>query len=139
VWNISNCAGSYVFRRVLRRNGKVLSSLDSNTDKGKVAVPDSISTAPCGYIDPRLHDLGIVGGEWSASHPGRFTPRGKRPRYQLDNRLSGPQSRTGRYEKVKILDPTGTRTPTPSVVHPVARRYTAYVTTTKKMIVKFSV
>jgi hypothetical protein len=26
-----------------------------------------------GCIDPRFVDLGLVGGEWSASRPGRFT------------------------------------------------------------------
>jgi hypothetical protein len=33
-------------------------------------------------------------GEWSASRPGRFTP-GESPRYPLDGRLCGPQSRGG--------------------------------------------
>jgi hypothetical protein len=31
----------------------------------------------------------------------------------MDSRLGGPQSRSGRHEEEKILDPTGTRTPTP--------------------------
>jgi hypothetical protein len=35
-------------------------------------------------------------GEWSASHPRRFTRRGNSPWYPLDRRLSGPQSQTGR-------------------------------------------
>jgi hypothetical protein len=34
------------------------------------------------------------------------------PRYPLDRRLGGPQSRSGRRGEGKILDPTGTRTPT---------------------------
>jgi hypothetical protein len=38
--------------------------------------------------------------------------------------LGGPQSRSGRYGEVKIFDPTGTRTPAPLVVQPVASRYT---------------
>jgi hypothetical protein len=48
-----------------------------------------------------------------------FTPRplyppGKSPRYPLDGRLGGPQSRSGRFgEEKKILDSTGTRTPIP--------------------------
>jgi hypothetical protein len=33
--------------------------------------------------------------------------------YPLDGRLGGPKSRSGRYGEKKILDPTGTRTPTP--------------------------
>jgi hypothetical protein len=47
-------------------------------------------------------------------------------RYPLDRRLDGPHSRSGRSGKEKILYPTGTRTPTPSVVQPVAIRYTDY-------------
>jgi hypothetical protein len=60
----------------------------------------------------------LVGGEWSASRPGRFTPR-----YPLDRRLGGPHNLSGRHGKEKILDPTGTRTPT-SVVQPLVSRYT---------------
>jgi hypothetical protein len=33
-------------------------------------------------------------------------------RYPLDRRLGGPQSWSGRYAEMKILEPTGTRTPT---------------------------
>jgi hypothetical protein len=36
----------------------------------------------------------LDGGEWSASRPGRFTPR-KSPWYPLDRRLDGPQNRSG--------------------------------------------
>jgi hypothetical protein len=36
----------------------------------------------------------------------------------LDRRLGGPQSRSGRYGEAKILDPTGTRTPTPRMPIP---------------------
>jgi hypothetical protein len=38
----------------------------------------------------------LNGGEWSASRPGRALPPGKDPRYPLDRRLGGPQSRSGR-------------------------------------------
>jgi hypothetical protein len=37
----------------------------------------------------------------------------KSSRYPLDRRLGVPQSRAGRCGEVKILDPTGTLTPTP--------------------------
>jgi hypothetical protein len=40
--------------------------------------------------------------------------------------VGGPQSRSGRFGDEKILDPSGTRTPDPSVVQPVASRYTDY-------------
>jgi hypothetical protein len=45
--------------------------------------------------------------------PAALPPGGKRPRYSLDRGLGGPQSRSGRRGEEKILDPTGTRTPTP--------------------------
>jgi hypothetical protein len=38
--------------------------------------------------------------------------RGKRPMHPLDRRLGGPQSQYGRFGEMKILDSTGTRTPT---------------------------
>jgi hypothetical protein len=67
--------------------------------------------------------LALVGGEWSASRPCRFTP-GKEPRYPFYRRLGGAQSRSKRYGEVKIFDPTGTLTPVPLVVQPVVSRYT---------------
>jgi hypothetical protein len=54
----------------------------------------------------------LVGGEWSVSRPGRFTPGKRAPRYPLESRLGGPQDRSGRHVEEKILDPIGTRTPT---------------------------
>jgi len=56
------------------------------------------------------HDLTVLnGGEWSASHPDRFTPRGKR---LLDRRLGGPQSRSGHgSEEKKIPAFAGNHTP----------------------------
>jgi hypothetical protein len=38
--------------------------------------------------------MALVGGEWSASCLGRFTP-GESPRYPLNRRLGGRQSRSG--------------------------------------------
>jgi hypothetical protein len=70
----------------------------------------------CGGVDVQIHiflNSALAGGELSASRPGRFTPGGKSPRYPLDRKLDGPQSRSGRRREEKILDPTGTRTPTP--------------------------
>jgi hypothetical protein len=66
-----------------------------------------------GCIDPHSLDLGT-----SCRWVGGFTPlplypRGKSPRYPLDRRLSGPQSLSGQRGEEKVLDPTGTRTPTP--------------------------
>jgi hypothetical protein len=44
----------------------------------------------------------------SQLHPPAALPPGKEPRYPLDRRLGGPQSRSGRCGEEKILDPTGT-------------------------------
>jgi hypothetical protein len=56
--------------------------------------------------------------------PRPLYPRRKNTRYPLYRRLDRPQSRSGRRREEKILDPIGTRTPTLSVVQPVASRYT---------------
>jgi hypothetical protein len=61
-----------------------------------------------------------------------FTPRSLYPPYPLARRLRGPQSLSGRREEEKILDRIGTRTPDPSVVHPVASRHTDYADENKK-------
>jgi hypothetical protein len=55
--------------------------------------------------------------------PAALPPRKDTPRYPFYRRLGGPQSRSGRYGEVKIFYPTGTRTPAPLVVQPVASRY----------------
>jgi hypothetical protein len=47
------------------------------------------------YSSHSLLTSALDGGEWSASRPGRALPRGKDPRYPLDRRLDGPQSRSG--------------------------------------------
>jgi hypothetical protein len=56
----------------------------------------------------------LDGGEWPASSPNYFSPgEGAHPSYQLNRRLSGPQSRSGcggedktnssKYGKVQIF------------------------------------
>jgi hypothetical protein len=59
-------------------------------------------------------------------HASAASPPGKEPPVPMDRRLGGPQSRSGRFGKEKILHPTRIRTPTPSVVQPVASRYIDY-------------
>jgi hypothetical protein len=64
-----------------------------------------------------------------------FTPqplysRGKSPRYPLDRRLGGPQSRSGRLGEEKFLDPTGTRTPIPQS----SSQYPVHIPTTLSRI-----
>jgi hypothetical protein len=60
--------------------------------------------------------------------PAALLP-GKSPRYPFYRRLGGPQSLSGRYGEVTIFYPTGTRTPPPPVVQPMASRYTDYTNT----------
>jgi hypothetical protein len=51
-----------------------------------------------GGVDVQTHvslTSALAGGEWSASSPDRFTPRGKRPLYPLDRRLGERQSQSG--------------------------------------------
>jgi hypothetical protein len=71
-----------------------------------------------GCIDPNFLNLGTIGGEWSASHPCRFTLGGNSPLYPLYKRLVGPQCRFGRCGEEKILDSTGTRTLIPRLSSP---------------------
>jgi hypothetical protein len=58
----------------------------------------------------------LVGGEWSSTPLPLYT-RGKAPRYPLDRRLAGPQSRSGQCGEEKILDPTRTQNPTRHPAH----------------------
>jgi hypothetical protein len=52
-----------------------------------------------------------AGGKWPPSRPGRFISEERAPpRYPLDRRLGGTQSRSGRCGEEKIFGPTGTRT-----------------------------
>jgi hypothetical protein len=50
-------------------------------------------------------------------------PRPLYPRYPLDRRLGGPKIRSGRRGEEKILDPIGTRTPTPRSSSPLNTMY----------------
>jgi len=62
----------------------------------------------------------LDGGEWLASRPSRFNPRGNRPQYTLDRSLGGSQSRglgAVTRTKISINDPSGNWSP---VVQPVA-------------------
>jgi hypothetical protein len=66
-----------------------------------------------GCIDSHFLDLG-TSWRWVVNFtPRPLYPQGKSPQYPLDRRLGGPQNRSGRFGEVKILTPTGTRTPTP--------------------------
>jgi hypothetical protein len=51
-----------------------------------------------GCIDPYFLDSALVGGEWSASSSGRFTPWKRAPRYPFD-RLGEPQNLSGQRRR----------------------------------------
>jgi hypothetical protein len=71
-----------------------------------------------GCIDPHFLDLG-TSWRWVVNFtPWLLYPQGKSPWYPLDRRLGGPQSQSGRFGEEKILDPTGTQTPTPQSSSP---------------------
>jgi hypothetical protein len=77
-------------------------------------------------VDVYIHvflTAALVGGEWSASRRGRFAPGERTPDTHWI-RGGRPQSRPGLRGEEKILDPTGTGTPTPSSAQPVNSRYT---------------
>jgi hypothetical protein len=60
--------------------------------KGKGKVPAFNQAWRIKGIAPPISISALVGGEWSTSRPGRFTP------ICTDMRLGGPQSRSGRSE-----------------------------------------
>jgi hypothetical protein len=66
-----------------------------------------------GGVDVQTHIFltsALVGGEWSASRPGHFTPWERAPGTHWTGGWVGP--RAGLDDVEKILDPTETRTPT---------------------------
>jgi hypothetical protein len=68
-----------------------------------------------GGVDVKFHIFftsTLVGGEWSASRSAIY------PRYPLDRRLGGPQTRSGCRGEDKILDSTGIPTPSPQSSSP---------------------
>jgi hypothetical protein len=85
-----------------------------------------------GEVNVYIHTVFYLGTIWRrvvSFAPLPLYPRGKSPRYPLDKRLGGSQGRSGRRREKKILDPTGTRTPTPrsSSQQPVPVLHSVYV------------
>jgi hypothetical protein len=74
-------------------------------------------------IAPRILDLGTR-WRWVVSFtPRPLYPQGKSPRYPLDRRLGGPQSRSGRSGEEKNSKPLPGLEP--PVIQPVVQLYTA--------------
>jgi hypothetical protein len=54
----------------------------------------------------------LLGGEWSASRPGHFTPKERVPGIHWIGGWVGPRAGLDDVEKRKNPDPSGNRTPT---------------------------
>jgi hypothetical protein len=77
-----------------------------------------------GCINPRILEL-CTSWRWVVSFTSRSQyPRRKSPRYPLDRRLDGHQNRSGRRGKEKNLWHYRDSNSDPSVIQPVASRYT---------------
>jgi hypothetical protein len=78
-----------------------------------------------GGVDVQIHTLltsALAGGEWSSSRPGSFIPWKRAPgTHWIEGWVD---TRAGLDDVEKILDPTGTQNPNPSVVQPVVSRHT---------------
>jgi hypothetical protein len=66
----------------------------------------------------------LDGGEWSASRPGRFTPRERAPGTHWLGGCVGPRAVLDAVVKRKILSPRQESNPRTPIVQAVAQRYT---------------
>jgi hypothetical protein len=71
----------------------------------------------------------LDGGEWSASRPGRFTPRERAPGTHLIGGWAGPRAVLDAMVKRKIPCPSRKSNPRTPIVQPVAQRYTDWAIT----------
>jgi len=75
-----------------------------------------------GCVAPRILDLGTI-WRWVVSFtPRQPYPQGKSPRYPLNRRLGGPQSRSVRGDEEKEFAAL-CRDSNPPIIQPVAQRY----------------
>jgi hypothetical protein len=111
--------------------GRVNNFLLSITSKPAVGSPSLLSKGYPGINRPgrEAHDSlptsTKVEKTWIyTSTPPIPSSRGMSLKYRLDRRWGGPHSRSGRYGKAKILNP--------SIVQPVASPYTDWATATQQ-------
>jgi hypothetical protein len=71
----------------------------------------------------------LEGGEWSASRPSRFIPRGRAPGTHWIGGWVGPRAVLDAVMKRKIPAPRRESNPTTPIVQPVAQRYTDWAIT----------
>jgi hypothetical protein len=78
-------------------------------------------------------------GEWSASRPGRFTPRERAPVTHWIGGWMGPRAVLDAVMKRKIPSPRRESNPRTPIVQPVAQRYTDWATTALTFKKKFEI
>jgi hypothetical protein len=66
----------------------------------------------------------LDGGEWSASRPGRFTPRERAPATHWIGGWVGPRACLDMVSKIKVPKPLRESNPDHPIVQLVASRYT---------------
>jgi hypothetical protein len=66
----------------------------------------------------------LDGGEWSASRPGRFTPRERAPGTHSIGGWVGPRAVLNAMVKREIPSPCRKSNPRTPIVQPIAQRYT---------------
>jgi hypothetical protein len=71
----------------------------------------------------------LDGGEWSASRPGRFTPRERNPGTHWLRGWVGPSAVLDTVVKKKIPSPRRELNPRTPIVQPVAQSYTDWAIT----------
>jgi hypothetical protein len=79
-----------------------------------------------GGVDVQIHIFltsALVGGEWSTSHPGCFTPKQRAPGTHCIGGWVGPRAGVDDVEKFVAYPDANSY---PSVIQPVASRYTDY-------------
>jgi hypothetical protein len=92
--------GTEIIHMCLCKNKKVKLSLCSTNQ-----APRHEGVWGSGCIDPHFLHLG-TSWRWVVNFTHRpLYPRRKSPRYPLERRFGGPQSRSGRSGEEKILDP----------------------------------
>jgi hypothetical protein len=81
-----------------------------------------------------IHSLISVldGGEWSASRPGRFSPRERAPGIHWIGGWVGPRAILEAVVKRKIPSPRRESNPRTPIVQPVAKRYIDWAITAPK-------
>jgi hypothetical protein len=76
------------------------------------------------YSSTHFLTLALDGGEWSASRPGRFTPRERAPCTHWVGGWVGPRAILDAVVKRKFPSTLRESNPSTPIVQPVAQRYT---------------